>query len=100
MILLERDRRQCGRDAGTLRNVGVGALTTPVSQVRRSSAPAPRNHAENGGSMNMLARNAGGLWIAVGTGLGIAAGAALGVASVGLAIGLTLGIAAGCLARR
>jgi len=51
-------------------------------------------------SMNMLARNAGGLWIAVGTGIGIAAGAALGAASVGLAIGLTLGITAGCLARR
>jgi hypothetical protein len=50
--------------------------------------------------MNMLARNAGGLWIAVGTGIGIAAGAGLGVASVGLAIGLALGIAAGCLVRR
>jgi hypothetical protein len=50
--------------------------------------------------MFTLARNAGGLWIAVGTGFGIAIGAALGFASVGLALGVALGVGAGFLTRR
>jgi hypothetical protein len=50
--------------------------------------------------MNALARNAGGLCIAVGACAGIIGGAALGFASVGLAIGVTLGIVGGFLARR
>ncbi len=50
--------------------------------------------------MNALARNAGGLWIAIGACAGIAGGAVLGFASVGLAIGVALGIVVGFLARR
>jgi hypothetical protein len=50
-------------------------------------------------AMSTLARN-GGLWIVVGTGLGIAVGVAVGAASVGLALGLLGGIVAGCVANR
>ena len=50
--------------------------------------------------MNALARNAGGLWIAVGAGVGTALGVATGFASVGLALGVAAGIVAGFLVRR
>ena len=50
--------------------------------------------------MNALARNSGGLWIAVGAVAGTALGVAFGFASVGLAVGVVAGIAAGFLARR
>jgi hypothetical protein len=50
--------------------------------------------------MNALARNAGGLWIAVGAGAGTAVGVALDFASVGLAIGVVLGIIGVLLVRR
>lgn len=50
--------------------------------------------------MNALARNAGGLWIAVGAGAGTVLGVAAGFASVGLALGVVAGIAAGLIARR
>lgn len=49
--------------------------------------------------MFTLARNASGLWIAVGTGIGTALGAMLGYASIGLALGVGLGVAAGFLTR-
>jgi hypothetical protein len=49
--------------------------------------------------MFTLARNAGGLWIALGTGIGTATGVALGYASVGLALGVALGVAAAALVR-
>ena len=50
--------------------------------------------------MNALARNAGGLWIAIGAVAGTAVGVVLGYASVGLALGVIAGIAAGFVARR
>jgi hypothetical protein len=50
--------------------------------------------------MNTLARNAGGLWIAAGAGVGTALGVVLGYASLGLAAGVVLGIAVACVARR
>jgi len=50
--------------------------------------------------MLALARNAGGLWIAVGTVAGTAIGVVAGFASVGLAAGLVLGLLGGALARR
>ena len=51
-------------------------------------------------SMLALARNAGGLWIAVGTVAGTAIGVATGFASLGLAGGFVLGLLGGALARR
>jgi hypothetical protein len=45
--------------------------------------------------MNVLARNAGGLWIAVGVALGTALGLAVGYASIGLALGAVAGVVAG-----
>ena len=50
--------------------------------------------------MNVLAKNAGGLWIAAGSAAGTLAGVLLGYASVGLALGVAAGIVAGLVTRR
>jgi len=50
--------------------------------------------------MLALARNAGGLWIAVGTVAGTAIGLVAGFASLGLAAGLVVGLLGGAIARR
>ena len=49
--------------------------------------------------MNVLARNAGGLCIAVGSAAGTLLGVLVGYAWVGLALGVTGGIVAGFLTR-
>jgi hypothetical protein len=67
---------------------------------RRLAMPPEQTQPKEERTMITLARNAGGLWIAIGTGIGTAVGVTVGYASVGLAVGVAVGVVAGLLARR